>query len=103
VLLFAANKNKSAERVVENVILMMCCVMVGLYNLNAVQLTHSLKAPGFKPWSLSREKPLSSLRSECVNLYRCVMEEAIASMPVGMDKFSLILFAPYGRGAGCTS
>ena len=50
VLLFAANLNKSSERVVENVIKMMCYVM----------------------------------------------EEAITSMPEGMDKFSLILFAPYG-------
>lgn len=50
VLLFAANKNKTAERVVEHVIKMMCYVM----------------------------------------------EEAVASMPAGMEKFSLILFAPYG-------
>lgn len=50
VLLFAANKNKTSERVVEDVIRMMCYVM----------------------------------------------EEAIASMPAGIENFSLILFAPYG-------
>lgn len=50
VLLFAANKNKASERVVEDVIKMMCCVM----------------------------------------------EDAISNMPPGVDKFSLILFAPYG-------
>ena len=47
-LLFAANKNKSATRIVENVIKMMI-------------------------W---------------------VMEQAIASMPAGHQKFSLIMFAP---------
>jgi hypothetical protein len=50
VLLFAANRNKSAERVVADVIKMMCAVM----------------------------------------------EDAIAGMPAGTDKFSLVLFAPYG-------
>ena len=84
VLLFAANKNKTAERNVDDVIRMMCYVIE-----EAIASVKERNAPATKGVAESGEPSAASPGAKA--------EGAEAEGAVeDADKFSLILFAPYG-------
>jgi hypothetical protein len=52
-----------------------------------IQLTHSLKAPGFNPWNLSSEKTVTKIACKC-NLY--------GYNPALVSKLSLVMVGKDG-------